>query len=132
MVAIPALCLPDSCHASRTGGSALYAIQKIHYLPAWGVSLDQVLWVYISIYTHVLGMASMKNFLCYPGKHLLSISVFGVKRLEMTFRQLKNYVRPVWDDKLPEHEEGRETEGEREREREGRGITVTQIFNAST
>lgn len=63
----------------------------------------------------------MKNFLCYPGKHLLSISVFEVKRLEMTFQQLKNYVRPVWDDKLPEREEGRETEGEREREREGRG-----------
>lgn len=39
----------------------------------------------------------------------------------MTFQQLKNYVRPVWDDKLPEHEAGREIEGEREREREGGG-----------
>lgn len=30
MVAILALCLPDSCHASRSEDSALYAIQKIH------------------------------------------------------------------------------------------------------
>lgn len=36
----------------------------------------------------------------------------------MTFQQLKNYVRPVWDDKLPEHEEGRETEGEREQKKQ--------------
>lgn len=38
----------------------------------------------------------------------------------MMFQQLKNYVRPVWDDKLPEREEGRETEGERERKGRGR------------
>lgn len=60
-----ALCLPDSCRASRTGDSALHTIQKIRQLPAWGASLDWVLWVYIVLYTLVFRMASIKNFLCH-------------------------------------------------------------------